>query len=33
MLLEELPVVSQAVMTATINRGKNLRNIVGKILI
>ena len=32
-LLEEIPVVSQVVMTSTINRGNNLKNIVSKVLI
>lgn len=32
LLLEEVPVVSQMVMNHTINRGNNLKAIVGKIL-
>jgi aubergine-like protein len=33
MLLEEIPVVSQVILTGTMNSGKNLKVIVGKILI
>ena len=33
MLLEEIPVVSQVVLTSTISRGKNVRSIVSRILI
>nr|AEX87966.1 Otiwi4 [Sterkiella histriomuscorum] len=33
MLLEEVPVVSQVVLTSTLNRGRNLRSIISKILI
>ena len=32
-LLTEFPIPSQVVLTATIQRGKNLRSIVSKILI
>jgi aubergine-like protein len=33
MLLEDIPVVSQVVLTSTINRGKNVRSIVSKVLV
>ena len=32
MLLEEIPVISQIVLTGTINYGKNLKSIVAKII-
>ena len=33
MLLQEMPVVSQVILTNTLSRGKNIRSIVSKILI